>query len=250
VLLNTIRNSLLLCLLLALQVRAETISGNCQILLQPFGDELFSLGPGTSVDCSPASKGWCYIYARVWVERKMVYAGEQLQANARLRDNKGKLIGRSKITFTPNQTLAENDTAYLLELSGYVEASCIEDTSVVEHDLETLFGSMDTLPDLAQIDLHLKRFEYENWITANGFTSYLLPDKSFGPNPAGIRTAIICENNKIIAIIHGRKLTLRKYEAHVQEPNFGTFFLKAGKEAFKKRYQQTFQEAIEKAANR
>ncbi|MFN5665404.1 MAG: hypothetical protein ACK4XL_05180 [Bacteroidota bacterium] len=247
---NTIRNIVLLGLLIATHLRAETINGNCQILQQPFGDELFSVGPGTEVDCSPANKGWCYIYTKVWVEKKMVYDGQQVLANAKLKNNKGKLLGRSKISFTPNQTLTENDTAYLLELSGYVEVSCIEDTSVVEHDLEMLIGNFDSLPDQNLLSKHLNRFSYEAWVTANGFESYLLPDKSFGAQPAGIRTAIVCENNKVIAIIHGRKLQLKKYENHLQESRVGIYFLAGGKETYKKRFQLTFQAEIEKALNR
>jgi hypothetical protein len=131
-----------------------------------------------------------------------------------------------------------------------VEVSCIEDTSVVEHDLEMLIGNFDSLPDQNLLNKHLKRFSYEAWVMANGFQSYLLPDKSFGAQPAGIRTAIICENNKVIAIMHGRKLQLKKFENHLQEARVGIYFLAGGKEAYKKRFQLTFQAEIEKALNR
>ncbi len=190
------------------------------------------------------------VIVRLFVEKKMVYDGQQLLANARLRDEKGKLCGRSKVDFTPNETLAENDTAYLLELSGYIESGCIEDTSIVELELQQFFLKQDSLPDIAQLQNHLNEFKYEVWASGNGFQSYLLRDIAFGNDPAGVRAVIITENNKVVAIIHGRFLWLKKHEAHVQQSGYGIFFLKGGNEGYKKKFSTVFQPELDKLYHR
>lgn len=244
------KSLLCICLFLVLRIHAETINGNCEIQQQPFGEVLFTLTPGTQVNCSPVKNGWCMIYTQVWIEKKMVYDGQQLLANAKLRNEKGKLIGRSKITFTPYKTIAENDTAFMMELSGYIESNCIEDTSIVEHELEFFFTGKDSLANVSGLTKHLKQFGYQPWINANGFQSYLLADIPYDNQSPGIRSVVVTEHEKIVAIIHGRHLKLKKYEAHVQLERYGIYFLKGGKEEDKKRFQQVFQQPIEELLKR
>ena len=104
---------------------AETISGNCFIFDKPFGENQFQLNPGTTVDCSIPQKGWCMILFKAFIEKKYVYDGIKILANARIKNENGKNIGRVFADMNPYRTITENDTCFIMEIAGYIEAGCI-----------------------------------------------------------------------------------------------------------------------------
>ncbi len=177
----------------------------------------------------------------VFVERRYVYDGQKLLANARLKNHKGKLMGRTHVEFTPLETVSESDSGYVMRLAGYIEAICIEDTSIVEHELEKIFFSnTHSLADRTEFAKHFNEFNYQKWITKGSFDSYLLKDVIAGNTQNGVRALVIFENDKAIAVVYGRNIRIKKYEMHVSAPNYNLYILKSGNESYKKAISDTF----------
>ena len=237
------RNKLRILLFLSLfpfAARTETISGNCDIVDKPFGENQFHLNPGTTVDCSAPNKGWCMILYKAFIDKKYVYDGIKILANARIRNEKGKNIGRVNVDMNPYRTITENDTCFIMEIAGYIEAGCIEDTSVVEHELEKIYRNNDSLFSISVFNAHLRDFKYEQWVSKENIYSYLLKETDIVNPKPGLRVVIIFDKDKAVAIFHKRTLHIRTFESVTRTQRYSLVYLNNFNEAYKKKIAEIF----------
>jgi hypothetical protein len=224
----------------SVSLNAETISGNCAIQDKPFGENQFQLNTGTKVDCSIPQKGWCMILYKAFVDKKYVYDGIKILANARIRNEFGKNIGRVFMDMNPYRTITENDTCFIMEIAGYIEASCIEDTSVVEHELEKMYVKNDSLFSISSFNKHLHDFNYVQWISTENLYSYLLKETDIVNPKPGLRVVIIFDRDKAIAILHKRNLRIRNFESNTTTQKYSLVYLSNFNEAYKKKVSEKF----------
>ena len=237
---KTIFKILISILSFTFYANAETISGNCFIFDKPFGENQFQLNPGTTVDCSIPQKGWCMILFKAFIEKKYVYDGIKILANARIKNENGKNIGRVFADMNPYRTITENDTCFIMEIAGYIEAGCIEDTSVVEHELEKLYIKNDSLFSISSFNKHLLNFKYEQWISKDNLYSYLLKETDIVNQKPGLRVVIIFDKEKAIAILHKRSLHIRNFESAITTQRYSLVYLSSFNENYKKKIAETF----------
>lgn len=228
------RKALVLLAWLPLILHAETITGNCSIMDQPNGKEQFTLAAGTTVACSQPQKGWCMILFKGYIDKKWVYDGIRILDHARIRDAKGKHIGRVTHAFNPYRTISENDTCFIMEIAGYIEVVCIEDTSIVEHEIEKLYKGSDSLLSITQFNKHMREFGYKQWVGSGTFYSFLLMETDLATTKPGLRVAIIFDRDKAIAILHRRKLQVQSFESAMHGPRYGLIYLGRFSESYKK----------------
>lgn len=238
-------SAFILSFLFALTLRAETISGNCSIMSKPFGDAQFQLIPGTTVDCSAPDKGWCMILFKAYIDKKYVYDGIKILHNARIRDAKGKHAGRVETDMNPYRTIDENDTCFIMEIAGYIEVSCIEDTSVVEHELEKLYKNKDSLLSISVFNQHLRDFKYEQWMSNTTLYSFLLKETDIVNPKPGLRVILIFDKDKAVAILHKRKLSIKSFESVTTTPRYSLIYLNSFNEAYKKKVADAFLEKVD-----
>ena len=220
--------------------KAETISGNCSIFDTPFGIDQFHLNPGTTVDCSVPNKGWCMILFKAFIDKKDVYDGIKILANARIKNEAGKNIGRVAVDMNPYRTIIENDTCFIMEIAGYIEVSCIEDTSVVEHELEKLYVRNDSLYSISAFNKHLHHFNYVQWISNGNLYSFLLKETDIVNPKPGLRVVIIFDRDKAVAILHKRSLHIRNFESTTTTQRYSLVYLSSFNEAYKRTIAETF----------
>jgi hypothetical protein len=231
--------------LLSFALSAETITGNCAAADQPFGKEQFQLIPGTDVDCSVPEKGWCMILFKGYIDKKYVYDGIKILSNARILDEKGKKVGKVYTDMNPYRTIEENDTCFIMEIAGYISASCIEDTSVVEHEIEKLYFQKDSLLTISAFNKHLHEFNYQQWASNGTLYSYLLKETDIiNPKP-GLRVIIIFDKDRAVAILHKRKLQIKTFESTATMPRYSLVYLSSFNEAYKKKIADTFLQRAE-----
>jgi hypothetical protein len=224
---------------------AETIIGNCEIFDKPFGESQFQLVPGTTVYCSVAQKGWCMILYKAFIEKKYVYDGIKILKNAKLKSAQGKSIGKVFLDMNPYRTIDENDTCFVMEIAGYIEVSCIEDTSVVEHGLEKLYKNNDSLLSISSLNGHLKEFNYLQWINKETMYSFLLKETDIVNPKPGLRVVIIFDKDKVVAILHKRLLHVNTFESSIKTEKYNLVFLGNFNEAYKKKIADTFLSAAD-----
>jgi hypothetical protein len=228
-----------LCLLTCV-ARAETISGNCSILEKPHGAEQFSLVPGTEVHCSMPAKGWCMVLFKAFIDKKYVYDGIRIRNQARIRNAAGKNVGRVLTDMNPYRTIIENDTCFVMEMAGYIEVMCIEDTSIVEHSIEKLYAKQDSLLGIAVFNRHLREFAYTQWVSKGPFYSFLLKETDIVNSKPGLRVAVIFDRDKAVAILHRRKLHIQAFESAMHTQRYSLVYLGRFSEAYKKQVADLF----------
>ena len=225
---------------ISVSLNAETISGNCEIFNIPFGESLFQLNTGTTIDCSAPQKGWCMVLFKAFIDKKYVYDGIKILANAKIKNENGKNIGRVFVDMNPYRTITENDTCFIMEIAGYIEASCIEDTSVVEHELEKMYVKNDSLFSVSSFNKHLHNFNYVQWISSENMYSFLLTENDIVNPKPGLRVIIIFDRDKAIAILHKRILHIRNFESNTTTQKYSLVYLSNFNEAYKKKVAEKF----------
>jgi len=231
---------LLFTISIYISANAETISGNCPIQDKPFGENLFQLNPGTTIDCSAPIKGWCMVLYKAFIEKKYVYDGIKILANARIKNEFGKNIGRVFVDMNPYRTILENDTCFIMEIAGYIEASCIEDTSVVEHELEKMYVKNDSLFSISMFNKHLRDFKYVQWISNENLYSFLLKETDIVNPKPGLRVVIIFDRDKAVAILHKRKLQIKNFESNTNTQRYSLVYLSSFNQQYKKKIAELF----------
>ncbi|MEI6507332.1 MAG: hypothetical protein WCO54_02540 [Bacteroidota bacterium] len=230
----------LLFSILSLSIRAEVITGNCYILDKQFGENQFQLNPGTIVDCGAPKNGWCMVLYKAFIEKKYVYDGIKIYANAKLRNEKGKVTGKVYKDMNPYRTILENDTCFVMEIAGFIEVCCIEDTSIVEHELEKIYFKKDSLLNISVFNKHLKDFKYTQWISKDKLYAFLLKETDIiNPKP-GLRVVIIFDKDKAVAILHNRPLKIGKFESVTNTQRYSLIYLWSFAESYKKQIAEIF----------
>jgi len=203
----------LISILFFLNSSAEKSSGFCYIKDAVNGEAIITVQPYTYFETQIVSSGWVRILLKAWVRKIDVYDRIQVKVKSKLFDNNGKFIAKVLIGFNPMRTLDENDTAYYIAISAFMENACIDKSSVPETELSNLLMGLSVNAQLDTFYSHIKNFNYEFWLEEGNYTSYLIYEPDFVSQTERPRILMIFFNNELISIFHTREIKVKIYDS-------------------------------------
>jgi hypothetical protein len=222
--------------------QAERIGRLCNVAVKERGEEQFSVYEGTPVQALAPGKLQTRVLLRAWIRKKYVYDGIRILAGAKLYNGQGRETGRVHTDHLPFRSIEENDTAYIMELSGFVRNECIDPNSLPEPALEKVLQKSLLLDSAMH---HLVSFGYTAWKHDSLFTSYLIPEPDIVQARPGIRIVAVFANGKAVAVFNRRGITYSGYESVAVGGRYSLVYLGSFDESFKKKLSALFIPAIE-----
>jgi hypothetical protein len=227
-------------------VRAEQTAGFCYAKDVPDGKPQLELQPYVYFECKPDVKRWTHILLRAWVKKKQVYEGIQLMPKAKLFDESWRLIGKVLLPLNPMKTIAENDSAFYVAITAYIEDGCIDPASVPEQELSAILLAVSSNAKLDTFRSHLNKFHYQQITENNRYTSYLLTEPEFVTQTERPRILMIFYESELIAVFHTRPVSVKLYDSIEMGSEYKMIYNSKFSEHTKEEMMKIYKDKIEK----
>jgi hypothetical protein len=195
------------------QLYAERSSGHCSMSFEPNGKIVFSMLPKTVFFAEPKGQLKTRIWIEAYVKPSDLYDGIRIKTNTKIYDRNRRLMGRVTDAFNPMQLFEQIDSLIPINISGYIENACIDNSFIPENDLSNLLlaaGNNEKLSTfLPVLDKYQFKFTQEN----ESYSSYLLVQPEFVTQSFEPRVLMVFYKEELIAIFHTRPIKVKQYDS-------------------------------------
>ncbi len=177
------------------------------------GKEVLSLYPRVFFHCIGASPLRNRIWIDAWIKTSELYDGIMLQPKAKIYNQERKPIGKVVTGFNPLKILELKDSLTHIVIAGYLEKSCTDNTFIAEEALGNLLDEASENEKYTYFESFIKKYELNQTIESNEYTSYLLVQPNFTQQILEPRLLMVFYRNELIAIFYTRELRVKRYDS-------------------------------------
>jgi hypothetical protein len=222
-----IKNILLLLLVLFnLNADAEITNGTTNVYYQSKKEIAFKLFDNVKIECGDPEGKWVSMVIYLPSTKELYKPNVKLKKGYSLIDSTGKKIGyvvSDSIDVMPLYSKSQN--LYQIRFAGYIKAEDVRSSTVPENILQQLINSNSA---------NLNFNSFKRFITDFGLSYYKDEmDKKYPPNKSYVlwhdtyvfsdavfRFQLIFNKDKLVAILHSRKLSINGFKDTKLQKNY------------------------------
>lgn len=205
------RTSFILILIFNLTVltgRCEVTKGLSNVLLEPNGQDSFSLTDGVEIICGIPNKQWVEMIVYVPSTKDYFDGTKKLKKGDLLLDQAGNKVCEilsDSVKYMPMHNTTENK--YLLRLEGFILLKNIQDTSIRENRLKNFLDANKNVLTYEQLKNFIQQFSFykvDDFLNSKKYDCYFYYADYFWDN----NIHLVFENGNLIAVLHTRDIEL------------------------------------------
>jgi hypothetical protein len=209
-----------------LKASAEITNGIVNVYHKSKTQIAFKLFDNVKIECGDPEGKWLSIVIFLPSKKEFYKPNLKLKKGYSLIDSTGKKIGyvvSDSIDVTP--LYSKHNNLYQLRFAGYIKAIDVRPSSILETELQNLFNSSST--DLSYnsfkkfiADFKLRHYKTEIDESYPSNNSYVLWYDPYVVSNAVLRVQLIFDKDKLVAILHSRKLKITRFKDIKLERNY------------------------------
>lgn len=207
--------------LLFTPAKAEKVLSTAEIFDTPYASQpLAWLDRGAEiwVEGQSDNKARVKIYTKVWVKRKDM-SRSTAKANATLHDIDGNPVGGVYLPQLTFHDTTSSFSSHILIFRGYIYKDRIDPKSIPESELAKILDPKKSKVDTSDMNGFIRYFNFKPTLDTLGFTLYEMQGK-LGP-----RMSLAFKGIQLVAIIPTEKLSLRYFDAELNQPSLHVVYL-------------------------
>jgi hypothetical protein len=217
------------------------VDGPANVREKPNGRIILTLDDSGSVECSGVRNNWFYLRLLIMLH-KSEFTGKKdvvIAKDISLINESGVKIGRTVDSVKGHIIREYSSGKFLARVDGVTYNDNIRGNSVIEDEIEKIVNDPLSELEFAKFEVHLKKFEYDEWFDYQQFRSYIIHDCPIDASP-GPRVILFFYQNKLYAILYNREIESNKFVSRTKISDYNVAYVKDLGEKIRKEFEEHY----------